>query len=363
MKTINAVNAQADRALVVSKQYRCIKLGLDVHADSIRVVRMIDGATPQPAQKMTASEFLEWAAKQLALADKVCSCYEAGPLGYGLHRKLTALGVENFVIRPQALDEYHTRVKTDKADALGLVKRLDAYVRGNHKAFAVVRVPTEAQERERIVSRQREQLVREVRRFRAQARGLLLHQGYRFHGVWWQTRWLELKARLPQWLVERLEVFRAVLQVLDEQIKQLTKQVEQPAPLPRPRGVGALTFEVLRREIGDWNRFSNRRQVGSYTGLCAGVSSSGQKTRMLRINKCGNPRVRAALVVLAWRLLQHQPQCRQIQKWRHVLLNPRSISGARKRAIVAIARQLAVDLWRWQTGRASPEQFNWQMSN
>ena len=83
----------------------------------------------------------------------------------------------------------------------------------------------------------------------------------------------------------------------------------------------------------------------------------------MRINKCGNPRVRAALVVLAWRLMQHQPQCRLIQKWRHVLLNPCSVPGARKRAIVAVARQLAVDLWRWQTGRASPEQLNWQMTN
>jgi len=256
MKAINTLNAQADGALVVSKHYRCIKLGLDVHADSIRVVRMIDGATPQPAQKMTSSEFLEWAAKQLVLADEVCSCYEAGPLGYGLHRKLAALGIDNFVVRPQTLDDYHTRVKTDKADALGLVKRLDAYVQGNHKAFAVVRVPTEAEERERILSRQREQLVREKRRFRAQSRGLLLNQGYRVQGVWWQTRWPALKARLPQWLVERLEVFRTVLQVLEEQIKQLTKQVEEPAPSPRPRGVGALTFEVLRREIGDWKRFS-----------------------------------------------------------------------------------------------------------
>ena len=129
MKTTNQINnAQADVAPVVSKQYRCIKLGLDVHADSIRVVRMIDGATPQPAQKMTPDEFPKWAAKQLTLADRVCSCYEAGPLGYGLHRKLLALGIENIVIRPQVLDEYRVRVKTDKTDALALTKRLGAPV-------------------------------------------------------------------------------------------------------------------------------------------------------------------------------------------------------------------------------------------
>jgi transposase len=165
MKTTNQQNnAQADGAPVVSKQYRCVKLGLDVHADSIRVVRMIDGATPQPAQKMTPDEFPKWAAKQLTLADRVCSCYEAGPLGYGLHRKLLALGIENIVIRPLVLDEYRVRVKTDKTDALALTKRLDTYVRGNRKAFAAIRVPSEQEEQDRTLSRQREQLVREARR-------------------------------------------------------------------------------------------------------------------------------------------------------------------------------------------------------
>jgi len=362
MKTTNQnTNAQADGASVVSKQHQCIKLGLDVHADSIRVVRMIDGATPQPAQKMSPDEFPAWAVKQLALADKVCSCYEAGPLGYGLHRKLTATDIENIVIRPLVLDEYRKRVKTDKTDALALAKRLDAYVRGNRKAFAVVRVPTEQEERERTLSRQREQLVREVRRVRGQGRSLMLFHGVRVKGVWWRWHWNRVTEKLPAWLVERLEVFRAVLQVLDQQIRKLTLVLEAQAPAARPRGLGPLGFEVIRREIGDWNRFANRRQIGSYTGLCSGVSSSGRSRKMLSINKCGNPRLRSSLVTLAWRLVQYQPRCLLIQKWKHILLNAQSASSARKRAIVAVARQLAVDLWRWQTGRIQPAQLGRQM--
>jgi hypothetical protein len=58
-----------------------IKLGIDVHADSYRVVRQVDHATPQPAQKFTPRDFLVWARKQLAQAQQVHSCYEAGPLG------------------------------------------------------------------------------------------------------------------------------------------------------------------------------------------------------------------------------------------------------------------------------------------
>ena len=108
-----------------------IKLGLDVHADSVRVVRQLDHATPQPAQKFGPAQFLEWAQKQVRLAQKVYSCYEAGPFGYGLHRQLTALGIENLVVRPQNWDELGKRVKTDKTDALALCQRLERYVQGN----------------------------------------------------------------------------------------------------------------------------------------------------------------------------------------------------------------------------------------
>src|SRR5580765_3344493 len=101
---------------------KCIKLGIDVHADSYRVVRQIDHATPQPAQKFTPKEFRVWAEKQLEQAEAVHSCYEAGPLGYGLHRALLKLGIHNVVIRPLTWDELHKGVKTDKTDALALVQ-------------------------------------------------------------------------------------------------------------------------------------------------------------------------------------------------------------------------------------------------
>ncbi len=104
-----------------------VLLGIDVHARSYRVVRQIDGATPQPAQKFTPEEFLLWAKKQTTLAEAVDSCYEAGPFGYGLHRALSALGIANVVVRPQNWDELGKGVKTDSADALALVQRLSLY--------------------------------------------------------------------------------------------------------------------------------------------------------------------------------------------------------------------------------------------
>ena len=104
-----------------------------------------------------------------------------------------------------------------------------------------------------------------------------------------------------------------------------------------------------------------REQVGSYTGLCGGVSASGQTCHLLPITKHGNVRLRTALIELAWRLVVWQPDSKLVKKWQPVLNRPQASKGARKKAIVAIARQMAVDLWRWQTGRAKPADFGWTM--
>jgi transposase len=140
-------NAQACGAQVASKsqpQYQQIKLALDVHAASIVVARMVDGAKPQPPQTFKPAEFLKWAQKQKVLAQEVVSCYEAGPTGFWLHRQLTTLGIRNYVVCPTSLDERHGGVNNDRTDALELATRLDRYLAGNNRALAVVRVPPTA---------------------------------------------------------------------------------------------------------------------------------------------------------------------------------------------------------------------------
>ena len=123
-------------------------------------------------------------------------------------------------------------------------------------------------------------------------------------------------------------------------------------------GLGKLTSVVLSREICDWHRFHNRRQISSYTGLCPGEYSSGNKRVPGSVNKHGNPRIRAAWVELAWRMVRFQPGYPPVQKRLGVLARSAKATGAaRKKAIVAVARQLAVDLWRLNTGRCTAEQL------
>ena len=357
---LNNSEVRAEQA--ANTKPKTLKLGLDVHAATIVVVRILDQSSPQPAQKFTPAKFLEWAKQQVPLAEAVHSCYEAGPFGYGLHRQLEALGIRNVVVQPVCLDERRTGVNDDKRDARELALRLDRYVAGNQHALATVRVPTPAEEVQRIESRQREQLRREVQRVASQGRSLLLTQGHATKNSWWQTGpWERLRHHLPEWLVERLEVFRTVLQTLRQTLAAATKGLAATATAERPKGLGGLTCAVIDREVGNWDRFTNRRQVGSYTGLCGGVSASGQSCHLLPVTKHGNVRLRTALIELAWRLVVWQPDSKLVQKWQPVLGRPNAHKGARKKAIVAIARQMAVDLWRWKTGRARPADFGWQM--
>ena len=101
--------------------------------------------------------------------------YEACGFGFGLYRELKALGVHCYVIAPRKLDEGCTRVKTDPRDATTLCQRVSRYVEGNTRELAVIRVPTEAEEQARHVSRQREQLVRHRQKLEAQGRSLLIN--------------------------------------------------------------------------------------------------------------------------------------------------------------------------------------------
>jgi transposase len=176
-----------------------------------------------------------------------------------------------------------------------------------------------------------------------------------------EKRWVALQGQLPAWLVTRLECCRRLLATLSAELATATAALEAAAPSQRPKGLGGLSYEEVEREVGDWHRFANRRQVGSYTGLCGGISASGPSTHLLSITKHGNVRLRTALVELAWRLVLWQRDCKLVKKWWPVLGNPKASRAARKKAIVAVARQMAVDWWRWRTGRVTPEELGWTM--
>ena len=351
-------NNNLERGLGEPKAEVIIKLGMDVHATQITICRQVDGSLPQPAQRMDWTKALQWIKAQLGAGVKVHSCYEAGPCGYGLHRMLCALGITNVVVAPQCWDERRQRVKTDKRDARELVDRLDRYLRGNHRAFAVVRVPTPEQEQQRAVARHRGTLLAERNRCILRGFGLMLGQGVNAPGGWWQPRqWVEWSAALPTWLREAVGLWQRKALEYEAAIAPVEAAVRaSSAGQTLVKGMGTLTTAILQGEILDWTRFRNRRQVASYTGLCPSEKSSGESRQQGAINKHGNPRVRHQLIEAVWRLEQWQPEYPPIRK-----LRAAAGKRARKRAAVAAARRLAVDLWRLATGQCSAQKLGLQL--
>jgi transposase len=364
------------------QRYQLILLGVDTHGQQNTFARKIDQLGCQPAQQLAPQRFLEFLRKQLALAQRVVMVYEAGPYGFALYRQATALGVECLVCAPEKLNRGRKCVN-DKIDARELLSRLDRYLAGNGAALRLVRPPTLEQELLRRQSRERDTYLREQRRWRSRGRSLLHSMGVMRPGRWWDP---ERRAQLLDQIGQRysqavrdqvgqeLDHDLELLQMMTGKLEELTKalcvkpapkprgkapspdaaQTAQPAP-PRIRGIGVLSSALLDREMVDWHRFNNRRQVASYTGLCPGESSSGQSQMHLSIDKHGNPRVRAVLTELAWLLPAHQPGYIRLKRWQGVLEKGSKASKAlRKKATVALARQLAVDLWRVKTGRTTP---------
>jgi transposase len=367
IKTIVHHEVAAARAAAETKTIQApavIKLGLDIHARVYVVVAQHDHAALRPPRRFGPAEFVPWVEGLLREGHTVHVVYEACGFGFGLCRALRVAGAVCHVIAPRKLDEQRSGVKTDARDAATLCQRLSRYVDGNTRELAVIRVPTEEEEKLRHIHRQRESLVRARTKMQAQGRGLLVSHSQAAPPHWWRAQtWKRLQNLLPDWLLTRLDVLRPVLAALDAQIAALSLQLEADAPKDLPHGLGKLTSVVLSREVCDWKRFNNRRQVASYTGLCPGEHSSGNKRVQGSVTKHGNPRLRASLVELAWRLVRFQPTYPPVRARLALLAKGAKATGAqRKKAIVAVARHLAVDLWRFHTGQCTAVKLGLQIS-
>jgi len=308
-----------------------IKLGIDVHQEFYVVAWQEGGANPKPAQRKKEA-FLSWAARlqQKSGAAEIHAVYEACGFGFALQRQLAALGIACHVVCPQKLDEGNKRVKTDSLDAKALCLKLDRYVEGNRAALALVRVPSEQEEQLRAIHRQREQLVKARKQLEAQGRSPMVNHGIEPVKSWWKRRSFGALC-VPEWMKQLLNNSQPILLALEEKIRALTVQLQAAAAPGQPRGLGMMTSVVIDREVGNWSRFRNRRQVGSYTGLCPGEHSSGQTRLQTCVTKHGNPRLRAALVELAWRMVRFLPNYKPAVKWRQVLAKGALATGAARK--------------------------------
>lgn len=342
----------------VTPRNKISKIAIDMHRGSYRTVRQIDESAPQPAQKFEPGKFTSWLGKELERSEQVVVCYEAGCFGYEPARRMQKMGATVYVIAPQNWDEQGKKQVNDKLDAQVMSRRLNEYLGGHRKALSIVHIPTPQEEAERSEGRMRDQLRGQIRRMQAMGRSLLMQREVFVQGCWWKGAiWKGIVEQMPAWVVAQLEVWKKLLEVAEREALQWEKKIEAAAPEDLFLGEGRLTHQMLHREMLDPTRFKNSRQVGNYFGLCPSESTTGNYRRLGSITKHGNPRLRRLMVLLAWRMWHSQRRYRGCCKWEHILGNPKAGGGARKKALVALARQLAVDWWRMATGRISAEQL------
>lgn len=322
-------------------------VGLDVHKRTIVVALWLDEriaagwVMPADAQKLAA----KLAPHRAKIARVV---YEAGPTGYGLARTLRRAGLAVEVVAPGRSPR--PAVCQNKAD------RLDAEHLARYAAkglLVAVAVPSETQEADRQLLRLREQVVRKRRLVKQQIRSFLLQHAIgepRGLSSWSQAARAALRAvSLEMTLRLCLDMLLDQLGELDAHMRRLERAVAELAATPRHAeavaiarthpGVGPVVAMSYLVEVHRGGRFNQPREVAGYVGLAPRVHASGQMRRDGPIGRTGRASMRALLVEAAWR-------------WRHLDAGARRLfqrllrnSGSAKKAIVALARHLAVNLW------------------
>lgn len=299
---------------------------------------------------------------------RILVCYEAGYDGFWLARALTALGIGCRVLDPASIqvNRRARRVKTDRIDALALLRALIAIDRGERHVCASVRVPSVEEEDARRSHRERQRLIRERTAHINRIKGLLFAQGIR--GVEPKLRrtridFSALKTaeghRLPERLRRELEREYARLLLIETQLSAVEKERDkadaQDPTIERKRqllcalpGIGGTSAAILAREVFA-RSFANRRQLGSYLGLTPSAYDSGASMRCQGISKAGNSWARRVLIELAWLWRNHQPES-PLSRWYAIRAKDQS-PRIRRIMLVALARKIAIALGRYvETG-------------
>ena len=290
---------------------------------------------------------------------RVHSCYEAGRDGWWLHRWLIAQGIDNIVVDSASIEVNRRarRAKTDRLDGDKLLAMLLRHHAGE-RVWSVLHEPTPADEDARRAHRELERLMHE-RTAHANRIGslLVLHNlrpriviGGRDWATWWDAHGMqvppELRAELERESA-RLALVKQQIKALEAARRQSLEDGKQPmvAQLAKLRAIGTKGAWVLVKELFGWRHFANRRELAGCLGLAPTPYDSGASQVEQGISKAGNKRARALLVELAWGWLRLQPESALTQWFYHRFAAP----GTRMRrvGIVALARRLAIALWRY----------------
>ncbi len=299
---------------------------------------------------------------------RVLSCYEAGREGFWLHRALTPQGVDNVVVDSSSIEVNRRarRAKSDRLDVRKLLTMLLRYDAGERRLWHVVHVPTPEEEDRRQLHRELLATKRDRTRLTNRIKGLLASQGVELATL--ACLDVQLPALrtwdgtpLPPALRARLEREWGKITLLTAQIRGLVAErhelvrtspdpaVAQVRQLLALRAIGPESAWLYVMEFFSWRQFANRREVGALAGLTPTPYQSGEQQHEQGIGKAGNRRMRMMAIEIAWAWLRYQPTS-ALARWYEARFAHGS-SRVRRIGIVALARRLLIELWRYlETG-------------
>lgn len=288
---------------------------------------------------------------------KVHSCYEAGRDGWWLHRWLGEQGIDNIVVDSSIeVNRHARRAKTDQLDGDKLLAMLLRH-RAGERVWSVLHEPSAQDEDARRIHRELARLSKEHIAHTNRIGSLLVLHNLRPHiicGRDWARWWDAHREQVPPVLRAEIEHECARLELVKLQVKELEaaqrQQIaegKQPlvAQLAKLRAIGAKGAWILVKELFGWRRFANRRELAGCLGLAPTPYASGDSQIEQGISKAGNKRARALLVEQSWSWIRLQPDS-ALSQW----FNRRFATGGRRMrrvGIVALARRLAIALWRY----------------
>lgn len=306
--------------------------------------------------------------KELAGDHEVVFAYEASGQGFGLFDQLVKANITCFVLAPTkiARSTRRKREKTDEKDAEDLLEILRAHLLAGNR-LPKVWVPDPRTRDERALVRARLDLADKRTAVKRQIKGLLKQHGLarqdKGGGGWTRgySAWLRavvehqelgiaLRSALAS-LLRQAQFLDLEMECLDEALGQLAatpRYAKAVAQLTALKGVGTLTALVFLCEMGDLDRFTNRRQLSAYLGLAPSSYESGEcSDRKGHITRQGPSRVRRVLCQAAWSRVRSEGHAQEAYQ-RLLEKNPKR----KKIAVVAAMRRLAVLMW--HRGRLAP---------
>ncbi len=286
-------------------------VGLDVHKAKIVIAVAEKGGGAPEVVATIANHWptLHKQLKRLGRPEELGCCYEAGPTGYGVYRKLKAAGISAIVVAPMLVpDQKGSRVKTDRRDAMKLAR----FLRSGD--LTAVYVPDELSEALRDLVRARFDAKKAERTARQQLGHFLLRHERKYSG---KTSWT--KTHL-EWIgYQRFEhqaqqrVLVDYLQVVEEGAERIQRLVNDIAELVQSwtlyplvqalqglRGISLVAAATITAELGDISRFETATQLMGYVGRVPSEDSTGKKRRQGPITRTGNHNARWVLVEAAW---------------------------------------------------------------